>query len=64
MTQTEIRQAVREWTVQRRIEWEERSAIMEYDGGLLRANAEKLAYYRMVNEKNHTLAASLLEDAT
>jgi hypothetical protein len=47
MTQAEIRQAVRTWPVHRRIEWEERAAIMQYDGGLSRERAEKLAYARI-----------------
>ena len=47
MTQAKIRAAVKQWPHDKRMEWEERAAIMEYDGGLSRERAEKLAYARL-----------------
>jgi hypothetical protein len=47
MTQAEIRTAVKNWPYDKRITFEERAAIMEFDGGLSRERAEKLAYARL-----------------
>lgn len=35
---------VQQWSEDRRVEWEERAAILEYDEGLTRNRAEWLAY--------------------
>jgi hypothetical protein len=48
MTQAKIRAAVKQWPHDKRMEWEERAAIMEFDGGLSRERAEKLAYARLM----------------
>ncbi len=50
MTQAEIRATVKQWPYDKRMEWEERAAIMEYDGGLSRERAEKLAYARLMGD--------------
>jgi hypothetical protein len=47
MTQAEIRTAVKQWPHDKRITFEERAAIQEFDGGLSRERAEKLAYARL-----------------
>ena len=47
MTQAEIRAAVKQWPHDKRITLEERAAIIEFDGGLSRERAEKLAYARL-----------------
>lgn len=39
---------VKSWPAELREEWEERAAIMEYDGNLERAEAEENAYWLLV----------------
>lgn len=45
---TDWRATVRAWPEWKRIEWSERAAIREYDGGLSRAEAERAAYEYVV----------------
>jgi len=42
-----IRAAVAKWDEDRKVEWEERAAIIEFDGGEPRDKAERAAYYQM-----------------
>jgi hypothetical protein len=39
-----VRRQVSRWTTDRRVEWEERAAIMEHDAGLSRDDAELRAW--------------------
>ncbi|MBI3655068.1 MAG: DUF3987 domain-containing protein [Acidobacteria bacterium] len=45
-----IQEQVRAWPADQRLAWEERAAIMEDDGGLPRADAERLAWEQIVKE--------------
>lgn len=45
-----IRDQVRLWPADRRREWEERAAIMEYEGNLSRTEAERLAWEEILRE--------------
>lgn len=40
----DVRQIVATWPEDLRVAWEERSGIMQYDGGLPKRQAEKAAY--------------------
>lgn len=40
-----IKAALETWSADERDEWEERAAIMEYDGGLSRKEAEIAAFF-------------------
>jgi hypothetical protein len=46
------RQQVTSWDVDTREVWEERSALMQYDGGLLRDDAEWQAYLCIQGEQH------------
>jgi hypothetical protein len=43
-----VLEVVSTWSSDRRLEWEERSAIREYDGEIPRQEAEGLAYHDLV----------------
>ena len=49
---TDYSKLTAEWSEELREEFEERAAIMEYDGGLLRDEAEQKAYERLCEKYN------------
>lgn len=48
-----IRDAVDKWPIDGRVEWSERAAIIEYDGGEDRETAERKAYYELRRRWQH-----------
>lgn len=42
---------MKQWTDDQREEWAERSAIVEFDGGLSREEAEKVAFRMVAGRK-------------
>ena len=45
---TSIEHAIKDWTEAKRDEFEERAAILEFDAGHKRGNAELLAYQQIM----------------
>lgn len=48
----DVHAKVADWNEDDRMEWEERSAIREYDGGMTRDKAELSAYFDIIKIRN------------